>query len=291
MLNDASAARAGDGYAWGDADSTPFGAFSDPEPGSIGDTLRQARMDLGLSLDAAAARTRIKRDFLEAIEAMDPRGLPSKAYTVGYLRCYAVCLGLDPAATVERFKAECECEQGRAQPTAPQRRREIRLPKGLIGAVLILGGVIGATSWYGVQVTKTGAYANAPDVAALAADAGPVVEAPADRRDPMAIWAGLPVAESAGAMVFEALAPVSLEVRDASGRILFAQELAAGQTYRAPDEPGLSVSASDAGAVNVRAGVTQIGALGERGQMIEHLPAAQFVVAALTARMDADAAN
>ena len=44
---------------------------------SAGEKLRDARARLGLTLDSAAARTRIRRDYLEALETMDPRGLPS----------------------------------------------------------------------------------------------------------------------------------------------------------------------------------------------------------------------
>ena len=43
-----------------------------------------------------------------------------------------------------------------------------------------------------------------------------------------------------------ATAPTWFEVRDASGRVLFARELAAGEAYRA-QEDGLTVSASNAG--------------------------------------------
>jgi cytoskeleton protein RodZ len=109
--------------------------FSAPTPDAaevvgLGDYLRRARAAAGLTLDSASARTRIKRDYLEALEAMDPRGLPSRAYCVGYLRTYAQFLGLNAAACVDQFKAELEVDTGRATPTAPQERREIKLPRG-----------------------------------------------------------------------------------------------------------------------------------------------------------------
>jgi cytoskeletal protein RodZ len=258
-------------------------------PASIGDTLRQARLKHGWTLDSAAARTRIKRDYLEALEAMDPRGLPSRAYTIGYLRAYAAFLELSVTEVVEQFKREVECETGRAQPTAPRKKREFKLPKGIIGAVVILGSVLAATSWYGVHITRTGAFAEAPDAATLLSTPRPVVEA-SGAPDPARIWAGLPAAHAPEALVFTAISPVTLEVRDASGRVLFAREMEAGASWRAPDEAGLEVSATDAGAVRVRSGSQEVGVLGSSGQILESLPMDSFVSNWRTARLEASLA-
>jgi cytoskeleton protein RodZ len=137
----------------------------------LGERLRQARISASLTLDSASARTRIKRDFLDALETMDPRGLPSRAYAIGYLRTYANFLGLDAAECVDQFKAEVECDAGRATPTAPQEKREIQLPRGTIGAVIILGFVIVGAGWYGNYLNRSQAYAgvDAP-VSALLSD-------------------------------------------------------------------------------------------------------------------------
>ncbi|PWE16798.1 DUF4115 domain-containing protein [Marinicauda salina] len=261
-------------------------AFADAPPpdsvaASLGERLRQARLKSDLTLDSAAARTRIKRDYLEALETMDPRGLPSRAYAIGYLRTYAAFLGLDTAAIVDQFKQEVECESGRAQPTSPKQRREIKLPRGLIGAVLILGGVIGAASWYGSHVTRTEAFAGAPDpVDAMLSEPRPMVEASA-APEPARIWSALPEPDG-GAFVLEATAPALLEVRDASGRILFSREMTPGERYRAPDEPGLTVSTDDAGAISVRAGASLLGAIGEPGETVENISASDFVITALS---------
>ena len=253
------------------------------EPLSLGEQLRRARTAAGLTLESAAARTRIKRDYLEALEAMDSRGLPSRAYCVGYLRTYAQFLGLDAAACVTRFKAELEVDTGRATPTAPQERREIRLPRGMVGAVLILAGVVAAGAWYGNYVSRSEALAgvSAP-MDALLTDEAPLVDAAAlDAPRPEAVWAGLPDARGAGALTLEAASRVVIEVRDASGRILASRTLEAGEVYRAPDEPGLTISASDAGAVLVRAAGRPLGPLGDGGAAVDNVSAAEFVIAAM----------
>lgn len=261
-----------------------FGAPAPSDAGmSLGERLRHRRSNSGMTLDAASARTRIKRDYLEALEAMDPRGLPSRAYAVGYLKTYSAFLGLDVAECVAQFKTEVECDAGRAEPTAPQERREIKLPRGLVGAVLILGGVIAAAGWYGNYVTRSEAFAGAgaPMEALMRAEAPLVAMSDRPAPQPSAIWTGLPDARGAGSLVLEAGARVTIEVRDASGRILASRELDPGEIYRAPDEPGLTVSTNNAGAVLVRAAGRPLGPLGEPGQAVADVSAAEFVLEAL----------
>ncbi|MEJ0022277.1 MAG: helix-turn-helix transcriptional regulator [Alphaproteobacteria bacterium] len=54
-----------------------------------GAKLAQARQILGLTLDEIADRTKVRRDYLEAIEAMNVKFLTGRAYTVPYVKSYA----------------------------------------------------------------------------------------------------------------------------------------------------------------------------------------------------------
>lgn len=249
---------------------------------SVGDLLRQARSKMGWTLDSAAARTRIKRDYLEALETMDSRGLPSRAYTIGYLRTYAGVLGLDAMAIVDQFKAEVECDTGRAQPKASIQYRELKLPRGLLGAVVILGGVGAIALWYGAQVTSAGAFEDAPG------PNGTMAEIPSPRESlrngelsVADVWTGLPSVRNTNWMVLTASAPTYLEVRDSSGRILFARDLEPGEYYRAPDERGLTLSTENAGAISVQSGSLDLGPIGEDGQIVENLSASEYLISVL----------
>ena len=71
--------------------------------GSLGETLRQARLDRGASLDAAEQETRIRRRYLEALESEDYGGLPAVVYVRGFIRSYARYLGLDPESTLDLY--------------------------------------------------------------------------------------------------------------------------------------------------------------------------------------------
>jgi cytoskeleton protein RodZ len=71
--------------------------------GFLGETLRQARLDRGASLADAEQDTRIRRKYLEALEAEDYASLPAVVYVRGFIRAYARYLGLDPEATLDLY--------------------------------------------------------------------------------------------------------------------------------------------------------------------------------------------
>lgn len=62
----------------------------------LGELLKAARLQKGVSLDEAASTTRIRRQWLGAIEDGDFRVFPGPAYATGMLRNYAIYLGLNP---------------------------------------------------------------------------------------------------------------------------------------------------------------------------------------------------
>ena len=268
------------GHASG-ADFVPVDAvYADDGVGYVqltaGERLREARARMNLSLNQAAEKTRIRADYLEALETMDSRGLPARAYAIGYLRTYASFLSLEPGGVVEQFKREVDTDTGRAQPTAAARTRDpIRLPRGVVGAVLILAAVAAVAWWYSEQVGPIGGLSNPPSPPDAAPEwARADFEASAAAPTVQDIWNDLPLGNSAimsSAVVMRAVAPTWLEVRDASGRVLFARELAAGETYHAL-EPGLTVSAANAGAIQLERHGEIVGTLGVAGTPVEDLP-------------------
>ncbi len=60
-----------------------------------GDILRHERLKQGLTVEQAAAQSKIKRSVLEAIESSQTGGIPS-VYLRGHIRHYALFLGIDP---------------------------------------------------------------------------------------------------------------------------------------------------------------------------------------------------
>ena len=71
---------------------------------SLGDTLRSAREERGISMDQVIHETNISRNYLEALENEAFDDFPAEAYLVGFLRNYAEFLGLDADKVVGQFR-------------------------------------------------------------------------------------------------------------------------------------------------------------------------------------------
>ncbi len=76
----------------------------------FGERLRQARESRNITLDEIADETRIRRAYLEALEAGDLPSLPGGAFNRGYVRAYAEFVGEEPDALVAAYLEE-EAEQ------------------------------------------------------------------------------------------------------------------------------------------------------------------------------------
>src|SRR5436190_7221179 len=74
----------------------------------IGEVLERARARVGLSVEDAAGRTKIRAKYLRALEAEDWETLPSTAYAKGFLRTYARLLALDADALVDEYRRRVE---------------------------------------------------------------------------------------------------------------------------------------------------------------------------------------
>jgi len=69
----------------------------------LGSELREAREAQGISLPEAAAATRIRERYLKALESNDWASLPTPVQTRGFLRNYAVFLGLNEERVLMAF--------------------------------------------------------------------------------------------------------------------------------------------------------------------------------------------
>lgn len=73
---------------------------------TFGERLREQRERQKISLHTIAHATNISVRFLDAIEKNQFDKLPGGIFTRGFLRSYAIQVGLDPDATVEQFLAD-----------------------------------------------------------------------------------------------------------------------------------------------------------------------------------------
>lgn len=70
---------------------------------SVGEFFRQVRETKGLTVDEVASKTRIRADFVKALEDGNFAKLPDQVFARGFVRSYARSLGLDEEDAIHRF--------------------------------------------------------------------------------------------------------------------------------------------------------------------------------------------
>lgn len=118
-------------------------------PIRLGDLLRGARLSRGISIMEAEEDTRIRRVYLEAIEADDISDLPAPVFTRGLVGSYARYLGIDPAEALGLLLKLEERDEGFGVVSSVEGTTSLNsdsdwIPRTLliVGAGLILGLVI-----------------------------------------------------------------------------------------------------------------------------------------------------
>lgn len=121
--------------------------------GQVGDRLRQAREAKGLTLEQIEEITRIRRRYLQALEEEDYGQLPGEVFVRGFLRNYALALGLDPEEVLAESGLRVPSPLPTAheppqeildEPLAPEPNRQWMMITGITLMVLI---AVGLTAW------------------------------------------------------------------------------------------------------------------------------------------------
>jgi cytoskeleton protein RodZ len=194
---------------------------------TVGERLRAAREEKGLSLEDLAAQTRIPQRHLASLETGDWDNLPAPTYTIGFAKNYAAAVGLDRTEIGNQLREEMGGQRFASstadvfEPADPRRT----MPKSLvIGAILAVVVLIGVMSWLNKRSLENNDQgqqtASAP--APTGAPARPVQQPPAPA----------PVAAQ-GPVALTATAPAWIQVKD-QGKTLFEGMLQPGQAYTVP---------------------------------------------------------
>jgi cytoskeleton protein RodZ len=139
--------------------------IADPGP-SLPDRLAAARERKGVDLIRAERDTKIRVRYLSALERGDYRDLPGAVYTKGFLRNYAIYLGLDPEDVLRQWRRE------RGEQTAPEAvivpprpldepARPLRFSPSVVVAALLTAGVILFFVYLGSQLLR---YSKPPEL-------------------------------------------------------------------------------------------------------------------------------
>lgn len=112
----------------------------------IGSDLRAARLRMGLELAEVAERLNIKRTNLEAIEQGRFSALPGPAYASGFLRSFAMFVGMDGDIALKRFREEVEAPKP-GPLIFPAPTPEGRMPSGRTILLALLAAGVTYSFW------------------------------------------------------------------------------------------------------------------------------------------------
>jgi cytoskeletal protein RodZ len=130
-------------------------------PPRVGEQLQLARERKGVDLFRAERDTKIRLRYLSALEDSDYDELPAAVYTKGFLRNYAIYLGLDPDELLERWREEMDSVRATEQvlvapPPMPIAApgRHITLTPGMLVAGLVGLVVLAFVGYLGIQLMR-----------------------------------------------------------------------------------------------------------------------------------------
>ena len=229
----------------------------------VGPGLARLREARGETLDEVSKVTRLRRDWLMAIEAMNVKLVPASVLN-NYLSAYARHLGLIPDDLIARFEQQCgaisEAEE-QAIDTTPKDRltREIKWASIAAAALLVVGGL----SVFGLRALNPGGG----DIIETAKVAASPVIAPSTISAPLFDDAKLAELDATAAPPLEiiALRKGWIEIRGADGTVFRERVMAEGETYRPRIGAGWTVNARDAGAFAWRIDGTEVAVFGADG--------------------------
>ncbi len=121
----------------------------------LGKYLRENREAKDITLEEIEQVSNISLTYLRALEAGQDHVLPASTFTVGFLRQYARCIGLDPEDVVLRYRTATQKGGGRFQePSMEKMGRGRKRSIWGLGASLLFLGLLWAALYPGREMTE-----------------------------------------------------------------------------------------------------------------------------------------
>jgi cytoskeleton protein RodZ len=246
---------------------------------TVGEQLRAARTDKGLTLSEVAAQTRIPMRHLEAIERSDFGALPGSTYSLGFTKAYARYVGLDSGKLAEELRVELS-QGGHAgfapatpsyEPTDPSRVP----PRWLAwtAAAIAVAGITGYLLWRSFAFSADADFGMVADKPAVEKKAA---AAPTEKAPP-----------ANGPVVITAKDAVWIKIYDADNKRLFESEMKVGDSFTVPaDANNPMIVTGRPQALTVTVGGQTVAPLGEADRTIKDVGVS---ATALLARKPAEA--
>ncbi|HEY8693710.1 MAG TPA: helix-turn-helix domain-containing protein [Chloroflexota bacterium] len=251
--------------------------------GQLGTMLRTAREDRGVSLAQAEAATMIRRVYLQALEDDEHVLLPGAVYTKGFLRNYAVYLGLDPSHVLSVYHREYpDKSQDVVAPATIKPRGTSQLITGGTLATLLLVVVVAVFATYIFRQVQSFRQAQ-PSAAAAALVPTPTPIPPTPTVAPAALAtaaaaaaavpaqppASKPAVNPDGAEVTAKVSQDAWFSIEIDGQRRFEGVVKAGQTQTWKGKDDVFVWTGNAGAVSIVFNGKDMGTLGAIGEVVK----------------------
>ena len=175
----------------------------------LGERLRSQREQIGLTLRQVADKTRIPYTILEDIERGDPTNLPAPVFVKGFLRSYALELGLTPEEVIGDYKSYTpEQETAVAVPVTARKppRYGFRSWILLVVVVILIAAGTGVVYFYpkaDFELARTNSINETTDRTAVSAPAPVAAPVPTE-----ATAAGTPAGDEAATDIETEAEPV-----------------------------------------------------------------------------------
>lgn len=121
--------------------------------GRLGETLRERRMAVGVSLEQVQSATHIRATLIKALEEGDYSRLPNPGYVRGYISSYARYLELDPLPLLAMYKSETgsgryhELNLPAVDEAVAPRHQQHAVPGATAAIVVVVIAVISLAIW------------------------------------------------------------------------------------------------------------------------------------------------
>jgi cytoskeleton protein RodZ len=194
----------------------------------VGERLKAAREEEGLSLEDIAAQTRIPQRHLESIETSDWEHLPAPTYTIGFAKSYAASVGLDRNEIGDQLREEMG---GQRFVSSQSEVIEAADPARTMPKWLVISAVVAVILLIVIMSVLNRRALEQPS--SPAATAGTSASSPAHPLKPATQQPAPPQGTPQGPVVLTATGPAWIQVSD-QGKTLFEGQLQPGQAYTVP---------------------------------------------------------
>lgn len=144
---------------------------------TLGEKIRKARENRGISISQVSEQTRIASHHLNAIEENDFSGLPGGIFNKGFVRSFAKCVGVDEQEALNDYNslmATMTPEKAHDELYTPEVLTDDRTGPSMVSTVILIviilgvliGGLIGAYYWLSTDDEVPSANSKQPTVAA-----------------------------------------------------------------------------------------------------------------------------